>query len=723
LFTLSDLTARQRSTSYTSPLLSLSLLSAALLLLIVLLLTGVLQAQAPPPQDPSQFDMTGFIQAATLDANCVNDPLCGGTITVNNQVIRVPRNTILQMPAAALTWQQLFANAPAPYGLGNPTATPPIPPQTGLAMRDNPGPIATYEAGIMGNRVGNTYIAGLIFLAQHSLQSSQGFINFIDYNTGTFEVGGAVGVQNTGSKIKINDPIGRFSRAWSPDPRFTIDFDNPTVRSETGFPMCIPRTAPSLVPGAPETDPLCPQANRPRDGASPSGYMMIFTMPSSAVSDANPLGPNPRRFVPFEIGDYVTWSGVLQSDGTFAAWAIIGNVGLYTSPGDNPAYIGIEDVLVGVGGKTVAGASEATSRTVFVGFTTDPSRNIQLYGLDVDPCTGAESERDWGTVSVDPGPPNGAVMGRWRTRPTQGVLTLPSAGAFVPATREMRAAFVGTPAEHAAAEKDFGNGLIAGQYTSPIAEYLFPENAGTGNPIVPNNFEDMPFLALGSGPVDGEGTASPVVGTLSPWPGSAAPLTPFCASPTLPTANAGADQSVSSNLPVTLNGAGSTEPNGNALTYLWSQLSGPPVVLTTNPASPLATFTAPTVQAGTAVKLVFQLVVKNGLGQVSTADTVNVTVNPVLTDIVTISLVEFRTTKNRLTVDAASTAQTAIPSAQLTMQAFDASGKPQGPPQPMPFIGGGVYEVILQGAPLPTTVKVTSDHGGSATSGITKLRQ
>jgi hypothetical protein len=723
MFTPSDLTARQRSTSYTSPLVSLSLLSAALLLLIVFLLTGVLQAQAPPPQDPSQFDMTGFIQSATLDANCVNDPLCGGTITVNNQVIRVPRNTILQMPASALTWQQLFATAPAPYGLGNPSATPPIPPQTGLAMRDTPGPIATYEAGVIGNRVGNTYIAGLIFLAQHSLQSSQGFINFIDYSTGTFEVGGTIGLQNTGQKLKINDPIGRFSRAWSPDPRFTIDDDNPTVRSETGYPMCIPRTAPSLIFGAAETDPLCPQANRPKDGASPSGYLMIFTMPASAVSDANPLGPNPRRFAPFEIGDYVTWSGVLQSDGTFAAWNVIGNVGLYTSPGDNPAYIAVEDVLLGVGGQTVAGAAEATGRTVFVGFTTDPSRAIQFYGLDVDPCTGAESERDWGSVAADPGPPTGAVMGRWRTRPTKDVITGPAAGAYVPATREMRVAFVGTAAQHTAAEKDFGNGLIAGQYTTPIAEYLFPENAGTGNPIVPNNFEDMPFLAVGSGPVDGEGTTSPIVGTLSPWPGAAAPLAPFCTSPTLPTANAGADQSVTSNAPVALNGAGSTEPNGNALTYLWTQLSGPPVVLTTNPASPVATFTAPSVQAGTAAKLVFQLVVRNGLGQVSAADTVNVTVNPVITDIVNISLVEFRTTKGRLTVDAGSTAQTAIPSAQLTMQAFDASGKPQGPPQLMPFIGGGIYEIILSTAPQPTTVKVTSDHGGSATSGITKLRQ
>lgn len=714
--------SRRVHTSVSAGSLSLPLFLAALLMLVMFAFSAVVHAQAPPPQDPSQFDMTGFIQAATLDANCVNDPLCGGTITVNNQVIRVPRNTILQMPATALSWQEVFATAPAPYGLITPNG-----PQSGMAMRDIPAPLGTYEAGVIGNRVGNTYIAGLIFLSQHSLQSGQGFINFIDYTTGTFEVGGTIGVQNTGEKLKINDPIGRFGRASSPDPRFTIDEDNPTIRSETGYPMCMPRTAPSLIVGAPETDPLCPQANRPKDGTSPSGYLMIFTMPP--VAGVIPGGPDSRRFAPFEVGDYVTWSGIMLSDGSFAAHSVIGNVGLFTASGDNPAYMAVEVMLLGVGGTTVAGGggaggAEATARTRFEGFTTDASRNIQLYGLDVDPCTGAEGERDWGTIDVDPGPPNGAVLGRWRFRPPSKVLTGPAAGTFLPATREMRAAFVGTAVDHQNQQKDFGNGLIAGQYTTPIAEFLFPENAGTGNPIVPNNFEDMPFLALGSGPIGGEGTSTPTVGQLNPWPlGFQQPLTPpVCAAPGVPVANAGPDQSVASGSPVALNGSGSTDPSGAALTYLWSQVSGPPVVLTTNPASALATFTAPVVQPGAAAKLVFQLIVRNGAGQVSAADTVTITVNPIVADVVTISLVEYRTGKQRLTVDASSTASGAVPPAQLTMQAFDANGKAQGVPQNMPFIGGGIYEVILVGAPQPATVKVTSDHGGSTTSGITRLR-
>ena len=59
------------------------------------------------------FDMIGFIQSATIDRPV--DLFSGGTITVNNIRMIVPRNTLLQFPATALTWQEAFALAPAPY--------------------------------------------------------------------------------------------------------------------------------------------------------------------------------------------------------------------------------------------------------------------------------------------------------------------------------------------------------------------------------------------------------------------------------------------------------------------------------------------------------------------------------------------------------------------------------------------------------------------------------
>jgi hypothetical protein len=259
------------------------------------------------------------------------------------------------------------------------------------------------------------------------------------------------------------------------------------------------------------------------------------------------------------------------------------------------------------------------------------------------------------------------------------------------------------------------NGLLAGQYQAPIFEFLFPENAGVGNPIVPNNFEDFPFLALGSGPLNGAG---PIVGQLNPWPGFPVPAPAHCIAPASPTANAGPNQSVASGAVVTLNGAASSDPGGLALTFAWTQTGGTAVALTVaNTATP--SFTAPIVGPGAAAVLTFQLIVTNSSGVSSAPATVTITVNPVASDVVAISLVEYRTSKQRLTVDATSSAS---PTARLTMQAFDAAGNPQGPPQNMPWTGA-LYEVILVGAQQPATVRVTSDHGGTATSAITRLRQ
>jgi len=619
-------------------------LICAQLIAALILLVGVAGAQAIPAN--TQFDVTGFIQAATLDPTCAAGyVLCGGTITVNNQLITVPRNTVLQMPAAALTWQQVFANAPAPY-----TGT-----QTGLAMTDKPAPFVTYEAHVVGNRNGDSYIAGLIFLAQHSLQSGQGFINYINYTTGEMLIGSTIGNTTTGMRIKANDPAGKFGRAWSPDTRFTIDENNPTVRSATGYPMCVPRVAPPAPPvnGAPivETDGLCPSVNRPLDITSPSGFAMILTMQPPAVVDANPVSnlPDPRLMAPFEVGDYVTYSGILQQDAgattTYvAAYQVIGNVGLFTAPGADPAYVATDVMLLGVGGTTLAGAQEAAIRTRFEGFTTDISRNIVLSGVDVDACTGANPAalRNWGEIGIDQGPPAGAVAGRWRFRPPCKGLTLadvtdkvclgPAAGIFLPPTREMRATIEtvkgsGIPA----APYTTKNGLTANQYQAPIFEFLFPENVAIGSPVVPNNFEDMPFLTDGSGPLDpalAVSATNPLVGQLLPWPiGFVAPAAPpVCTvvAKTAPTADAGPAQLVAVKAAVTLSGAASADTNNPALalTFAWTQTAGTPVTLTgANTVSP--TFAAPAV-AGT---LTFQLIVTNAATLASAPATVTITVS------------------------------------------------------------------------------------------------
>ena len=91
------------------------------------------RAQLPLPAS-SQFSIVGSLQKATLSNPA--DSLSGGTVVVNGQLIVVPTNTIVEMPAAALTWQQVFALAPAPYGIpGTPGVTATVP-ETGWSLSD-----------------------------------------------------------------------------------------------------------------------------------------------------------------------------------------------------------------------------------------------------------------------------------------------------------------------------------------------------------------------------------------------------------------------------------------------------------------------------------------------------------------------------------------------------------------------------------------------------------
>ncbi len=598
---------------------------------VALLAAMPARAQLPVPAS-SQFDITGFIQEAKLGGPGTGAGVGahqGGTIKVNGHTIIIPSETIVILPASAYSWAELFALSPAPY-----TGV-----YTGLALSDVPTPMTTYEAHVVGNRVlggsggPDVYIAGLVHIAQHDLAGGAGFINYMDYDLGEMRVGGLIpdvncvanpantvagGPTCSGTRVRILDPVGRFGRTTTaPDPRFAVDDANPTIISSTGFPMCFPRVPPTSA----TPDALCPEGNR-------TGLGTVIQMNDPVALPG--LFPDATRQAPLEVGDYVTFAGTLVQDGAaptagpwpaagaaatyVAAHTITDNVAIYTWPGSNPAYVMIEVSLIGTGGLTVIGAGEAAIRTRFEGMTTDPTRNIHLYGVDLDPATGNTTDRDWGTIGVDPGAPTGAVKGRWRFRPPctatvadQKSCTPPPAGTFLPPAREVRAVIEGQQSQvpGLVTAKTSANGIFYGQYHAPIGEYIFPENI-PGAPIVENNFNSIDFLTKG-GYVSSGGTLAKV---LDPWPSNVVP-TPACVAPT---AIPGGPYTVASGGTVNLTGSASgTAP----FTYAWTASSGS--IANANLA--VATYSA----LGATPPVTVSLTVTNACGT-STAST-SVTVN------------------------------------------------------------------------------------------------
>ena len=308
------------------------------------LLAGLLAASAASAQavagsvaSPTpQFDVTGFIQAATTDnSRCpaIADPLLwGGTVKVNGITMIVPCNTIIQMPANTVSWAMLFPQAGVSGEVGvTPVGTStaglngipggPAAGTTGLALADaNPavpgsGPFPSFDIRVIGNVVSlpnpvtgaleSQYVVGLIApVSQQGANAGAGTINCIDYANGFIYAGGdptqpcvlATGAPN-GTRLQINDPVGRWGIAHSPEPLFSGDFNNSTVSTATGYPVCVPRVSPTSAPDG--GDPQCPAGNRPLNGdarfpvdpyRAAGAPLKTFTMPPPPTPLFSTLG-------------------------------------------------------------------------------------------------------------------------------------------------------------------------------------------------------------------------------------------------------------------------------------------------------------------------------------------------------------------------------------------------------------------------------------------------
>ena len=498
------------------------------------------------------FDMTGFMQAATVsNSRCPaeTDPArYGGSVTINNTSITVPCNLVVQMPANTFRWAEFVGGGDLSLGTGTPS----------------------FEMNVVGNTVGGENIAGLMYFSQESLNSGSGVISKIDYSNGRIEV--ATGNGTPPSILEINDPApdpnaptnGRFGRAQSPDPRLSVDAENPTIHAATGYPMCVPRTTTDpTIAGNPD-DALCPQKNRPKPvngqcrnfsvaGLSPlptSGdlslpaagqvYCSQYVLPAPPANGPT-AGPDAREQAPFEVGDFVQYSGTLMKDGAgksyISAHTIEANVGIYTQPGTTPNYLAIGEFGVGSAdpnATAVNGAGqEAQDRMFLEAETTDVKSPVDIYMVDVNPLTGVETNR-WitpyemtgenqlgnpsgGITTMMAGPqPQRARLRATKaptgllSQPTRTVRVMNRATCVPPLNNVQTSATLDACVGNAPV---MANGLAAGIYTAPVFEYIFPENVRPGDVVVPNDLWHLPFIRNGEGPTPGPG-----VGPLVPAP-------------------------------------------------------------------------------------------------------------------------------------------------------------------------------------------------------------
>lgn len=534
------------------------------------------------------FTAVGILQTATVsDAKCpgTSRNQQGGTAVINGLPIVIPCNSIVQMPASTFPWSQLFDPVTSSSGGSNdlaPLALDGGGSGGGGKSGPNPGPgsgsgavrqLPTTEVTIIGNVVSGVHVAGLVFISQQSLNSGTGTITALDYEAGIITIAGRFGDKGV-AKLQINDGRGRFSVGQTPDFRFNVDDENPTIRAATGYPMCVPRTDPATT-----DDPRCPQRNRPmgpncRNFAAaqiflPSRQELTATAAGRHCTSfvmGNPIGagasdPTSTEQAPLEIGDTVKFSGTLHRTQSktgvdvYSVHTLEANVGIFTEPGTLPAYIAIGEARIGAEVTRFFNnvPQEAPDRLSFDAMTTDVTSIVDLYLVDIDPATGVESQRwvtpfamtggrgsvgasgsfaDGGITTQFTGP----VPGRVRMRANKAI-----PGLLASPTRYIRAVLrslcdpgnvnrlapelvlVAQPTEPPKTVPCLGravaaNGLRSGQFLAPMAGFLFAEALVPGDPTAPNALWTLGFLVNGEGATAGQTSASSAAGLVpTPW--------------------------------------------------------------------------------------------------------------------------------------------------------------------------------------------------------------
>ena len=180
---------------------------------------------------------------------------------------------------------------------------------------------------------------------------------------------------------------------------------------------------------------------------------------------------------------------------------VIGTGGTRLTVGSN--------ATLGIAGGTIP-LPEPRNNIVIVGFVTDSTQLVDIFAVDINPTDGNETHRLLGTVLPEPGFPGGrGNKGRFRFEVGKG--------SFGARTRvymaQTRHGTVQVPNQTQGTIQPPQGGLLSGQYRAPMFTFQFAD-APPGFPIIPQNFNSMPFLTSGEG------------GNLSDGP--LIPFPPFC---------------------------------------------------------------------------------------------------------------------------------------------------------------------------------------------------
>ncbi|KAK7937298.1 uncharacterized protein PG986_014166, partial [Apiospora aurea] len=272
----------------------------------------------------------------------------GGSISLNGFDISVPKNMLVQFPAAYVPWKNFVADKEAMLG---------------------------YEVNVSGNFVHGAPIAGQILAYQFFEGLSSGYIESLNFTDGSTKI------QNR-PVLRISDPNAVFSVGYSGAPFFTADDESPSISSFSGFPMCIPRNS---------TDPLCPASNRP--------------FQSSGTFAA----PDPLSMAPFLPGDFITFMGIRRG-GEMIVFSIVAQNAQITTLNDL-VYVRVELGLLGIDNfnhntelkesrvspnpptivsDLLHAANQLHHLPQFVGYTSNNRAQVALYAIDLDPWVHGE---------------------------------------------------------------------------------------------------------------------------------------------------------------------------------------------------------------------------------------------------------------------------------------------------------------------------------------------